>query len=126
VSGDDVHLVGLSGFERDKTGFAKAAMGLGSIGRRATDDNMVEDLDSENATGFNDLPCNAEILCTGGRIATWVIVGDNDGGGGVQDGTAEHFSRVNKRRIEQTQRDKPAVNDVVSGVQIEDNEGFLS
>ena len=100
-------------------------MCLFAIGRRATDDNMVKDFDADDLTGLHKLAGDADIFTAWIGVSAGMVMTDDYGGGTVLDGTAEHFARVNKGGIEQAKRDKAAVNDLVAGVQIEDDESLL-
>jgi len=111
--------------EFDKAGFSETAMGSDAIGRRATDDNMIKNFDAKDLAGLNELACDSDILGAWRWIAGRVIVRKNDGGGIVQKSPAKDFTGMNKGRIENAQRDKAAVYDIVFRIEIENDESFL-
>ncbi|MEI8154143.1 MAG: caspase family protein, partial [Hyphomicrobiales bacterium] len=83
------------------------------------------DADVQDAAGVHKGAGDAQILGARGGISGGMIVRDDDGGGVRRDGTAEHFTRVNKRGIDEAQRDNARVDDVVLGVQVDDEEKLL-
>ena len=86
---------------------------------------MVKDFDADDLTGLHKLAGDADIFIAWIGISAGVVMTDNYGGGTVLDGTAEHFTRVDKGGVQQAKCDQTAVNDLVARVQIEDDESLL-
>jgi hypothetical protein len=114
--------------ELNKAGFAKTLESdrTGADGVGAADDNVIENFDRQNATGFDKLLCDAHVLGAWGRVSAWVVVGYNDGGGVVDDGAPEDFAGVDKGTVKDAKGHKALVYDVVFRVQVYDEKGFLS
>ncbi len=53
---------------------------------RVTDDDMVDEFDLDDPGGFIEGTGNPDVGRAGGRIAGWVFVGDDQGGGSADDG----------------------------------------
>lgn len=86
-------------FEIDEAGFAEADEGGG--GRAvAAEDDVVQDLDADDAAGFDELAGGLEVFGGGGGVARGMVVGDDDGRGGHADGLAEDFAGVGEAGVE--------------------------
>ena len=112
--------VGWSAFKGHKAGFAQAEEtgGAGAGGVGATDDNVIKNTDSENPAGVHKLARDSDVLRAWGRIARGVRVGTHDGCSSGRNSATENFARRNEGGIQNAQRDKALVDDVVLGIEI--------
>jgi hypothetical protein len=58
------------------------------------DDDVVEDFDAEGFAGGDEVAGDFEVFGGGLRIAGGRVVGEDDGGGFVEDGRVENFAGV--------------------------------
>ena len=63
---------------------------------------MVKNFDIENFTGFYKAESNIDIFRAGSRVATGMVVHEDDAGSAVRDGAAENLARMDDGGVERT------------------------
>jgi hypothetical protein len=78
---------------------------------------MIMKRDVQNASGFRDRAGHLAILATGGWIARWMIVGDDQARRRARQGGLEDLSWMNDRRVERAYGDHYLPDELVAGVE---------
>ena len=68
------------------------------------EDQVVDHLDAEDLSGFDEFPGDLQIILGGLGVAGGVVVSQNDGGCAVKEGLLENFAGVNQAGREDANR----------------------
>ena len=82
------------------TGESETADLFEAVVPTVADDDVIEQWDPEHVSGCCEPTSDVEIVWRWRRIAAWVIVAGDDGGGMSQERSGEHFARVDQHGIE--------------------------
>lgn len=89
------------------------------------DNDVVEKFDAEDVSGFPKLLGDTDVFAARRRITGGMIVGDDDGRGGLQDSEFENFARVDEATAGGAQSHQTASEWLVLSVESNDPERFL-
>ena len=89
------------------------------------DDDMVNDFDFEQLPSTNEIPRHFDVGFGRRRIATGMIVHQNDRTTRRDDSWAKNLTRVNRAGVKRSQRDEIVADDAFSGVEHQYDERFL-
>ena len=99
-------------------------MSLGPIRSDFTDDHVIEHFDFEQLPGTDQIASDFYVGIGRRWIAARVIVHQENGGSGSDDGSAKHFARVNMNRIEQSDADQVMADQTAAGVHQQHDKAF--
>lgn len=86
---------------------------------------MVENTQAEDLGSFGELVVYAEVVVAGAKVAAWVVVCEDDGGGAVGDHVSEDFAGVNLAPIEEADGDDAFFDDFICAVERDADEVLL-
>ena len=87
-----------------------------------TDYDVVVELDTHHAPGFDKFAGDVNIALAGGGVAAGVVVGHDDGGGAFLDCGLEYFARVDDVGVEAAHGYGLLAQEPVLGVQVQGDE----
>lgn len=87
---------------------------------------MIQDLDSEQLSGFRELVRDLQIFSTRRRIAAGMVVHKDDRRGCIPNRRSEDFAWMNQTRVERSDRDTVGLDWLVLCVEGDDVEFFLN
>lgn len=79
--------------------------------------DVVQNADAENLCRFGQLLVDFQVGGAGLKVAGWVVVGKDDGGGTVGDYIGEDFARVDLAPVEQPDGHGSLFDDFICSVQ---------
>ncbi len=79
---------------------------------------MIKNADSENPASVHKLARDSDVLGAWGRVPAWVRVSHYDGRSSGHNCATKHLTGMHEGGIENAQRDKALVDDVVLGIEI--------
>src|SRR4051812_26506944 len=82
----------------------------------ATEDDVVEDVDLQQLSRANDVACRSDVSFGRTRIATRMVMDENDGGGIGGDGGAKNFAWVDENLVECALRNSVDADEPAAGV----------
>jgi len=88
-------------------------------------DYMVKDTKSENLRSLGQLFVCIAVGLTGLKVAGWVIVDEDHGGGSVCDNVRKYFAGMNRALVEKANRYPPLCDNLVCAVERDADEVLL-